>query len=373
MSKTTKLAHEAIELVDITTLTEAEWHEWRTKGIGGSDLAAIMGHSPWATARDVYYKKRGIVGALDKESDNSNWVAKKVGHLLEPLVAEIFASQTGFKPYEIRKMFAHPHYSFMLANVDYFVTLPDGRRAILECKTSNIHAKEKWENDAVPLNYELQCRHYMAIMDVDVAFIACLFGNNENDFVWRRIDRDMHYEADIIAEEEYFWNNYVLAGEEPPYTESGDLVLQSIRNYYGHADKDVPYMVLHPAMIETLYKYEELDTQRAEAEKAVKAIKEQRDKLQAEIVEMMGVACTASCKSGDEEFAITFNPVYLEKVDKEGLKANHPNIFAEYVSKPESHRLFKVKRVKAKVATATKRKPTTKTTTPMTTPATTAV
>ena len=67
------------------------------------------------------------------------------------------------------------------------------------------------------------------------------------------------------------------------------------------------------------------------------------------------------------------NPVYLEKVDKEGLKANHPNIFAEYVSKPESHRLFKVKRVKAKVATATKRKPTTKTTTPMTTPATTAV
>ena len=116
-------------------------------------------------------------------------------HLLEPLVAEIFAYQTGFAPFEVRKMFAHSDYAYMLANVDYFITLPDGRTAILECKTSNSHAKEKWDNDAVPLNYELQVRHYMAVINVNVAFIACLYGNNENDFVWRRIERDMDFES----------------------------------------------------------------------------------------------------------------------------------------------------------------------------------
>ena len=353
MVKTKRTPHTPIELVDITTLNEAGWHEWRRKGIGGSDLAAIMGQSPWATARDVYYKKRGIAGAKEKEADNSNWVAKKVGHLLEPLVAEIFASQTGFKPYEIRKMFAHPKYPFMLANVDYFVTLPDGRRAILECKTSNSHAREKWGDNIVPLNYELQCRHYMAIMDVDVAFIACLFGNNENDFVWRRINRDLAYEADIIAEEEYFWNNYVLAEEEPPYTESGDLVLQSLRNFYGDADKNAPEVKLPANMVKILQLYDDVKEEKSEAEKVMKMHKEQMDKIQAEVVELMGTACTAICKRGDDEFAITFNPVYSEKVDKEGLKANHPNIFDEYVCKSEGHRRFYVKRMKAKTTTAT--------------------
>ena len=149
----------AIELVDISTLSEQDWHVWRSKGIGGSDLAAIMGLSPWATCRDIYYKKVGVVGALDKEADKVNWVAKEVGHLLEPLVAKIFESKTGLKPFAVRKMFAHPKYPFMIANLDYLIILPDGRKAILECKTTNHHAKGKWDDDAVPVNYELQCRH----------------------------------------------------------------------------------------------------------------------------------------------------------------------------------------------------------------------
>jgi len=222
------------ELVDVATLSQASWHGWRRKGIGGSDVAAIMGVSPWSTRRCLWRKKLGIIGALDAESDRENWVAKKVGHMLEPLVAEIFASQTGFEPYEVRKMYTHPDYPFMLANLDYMITLPDGRKAILECKTSNIHAKEKWADGAVPLNYELQCRHYMAVMDVDVVFIACLFGNNENDFVWRRIDRCMEYEAEIIAAEHDFWNNYVLAGIEPTYTESGEQVIKSLLTHHGY-------------------------------------------------------------------------------------------------------------------------------------------
>ena len=139
ISESIKTRKEAIEMVDITTLTESEWHEWRRKGIGGSYLAAIMGQSPWSTARKVHRKKLGIKGVLEEDADKENWIAKKVGHLLEPLVAEIFESKTGLKPYPVRKMFAHPDYPFMLANVDYFVDLPDGRRAVLECKTTTHH------------------------------------------------------------------------------------------------------------------------------------------------------------------------------------------------------------------------------------------
>lgn len=74
-------------LVSTEGLPEKDWLEYRRRGIGGSDAAAILGISPFATARDLYYDKLKIVPFDDSES---NWVAKKMGHLLEDLVAEIF-------------------------------------------------------------------------------------------------------------------------------------------------------------------------------------------------------------------------------------------------------------------------------------------
>lgn len=41
-------------VVDTTTLTEKEWLDYRRLGIGGSDVAAIMGQSPFCTGRDLY-------------------------------------------------------------------------------------------------------------------------------------------------------------------------------------------------------------------------------------------------------------------------------------------------------------------------------
>lgn len=71
-------------LVSTEGLPEKDWLEYRRRGIGGSDAAAILGISPFATARDLYYDKLKIVPFDDSES---NWVATKMGHLLEDLVA----------------------------------------------------------------------------------------------------------------------------------------------------------------------------------------------------------------------------------------------------------------------------------------------
>lgn len=121
-------------LVSTEGLPEKDWLEYRRRGIGGSDAAAILGISPFATARDLYYDKLKIVPF---DGSESNWVAKKMGHLLEDLVAEIFHVKTGYRIYQIKKMFYHPVHTFMLADIDYFVELPGGRTAILEIKTTN--------------------------------------------------------------------------------------------------------------------------------------------------------------------------------------------------------------------------------------------
>lgn len=128
-------------LVETAGLSEEEWLAYRRKGIGGSDVAALLGISPWRTARDLYFDKLNIVAVEDNED---NWVALEMGHLLESLVAKIFQHRTGYKVYQIKKMFQHPQYSWMLADVDYFVELPDGSTAILEIKTTNYNARDNW-------------------------------------------------------------------------------------------------------------------------------------------------------------------------------------------------------------------------------------
>lgn len=139
--------------------------------------------------------------------------------------------------------------------MDFFVELPDGRIAILECKTTNYNSKEKWSDGAVPVNYEWQCRHYLAVMNLSCAYIACLYGNNENEFVYRRIDRDEAIEQDMIEMEDHFWNEYVLGRIEPPYTESGELVLESIRRHYGELDPTADAVILPISMAAKLERY----------------------------------------------------------------------------------------------------------------------
>src|SRR5699024_12197645 len=89
-----------------------------------------------------YDDKLGIASAQD---DTGNWVALEMGHLLEDLVARIFSQKTGYPIFQIKKMIRSPRHPCMLADVDFFVTLPDGSTANLEIKTTNYKARcQSW-------------------------------------------------------------------------------------------------------------------------------------------------------------------------------------------------------------------------------------
>ena len=230
--------HEPLVLVETADLSEEDWLDYRRRGIGGSDVSAIFGTSPFRTARDLYYDKLNIASV---EDDEGNWVAMEMGHLLEPLVAKIFERKTGYPVYQIKKMFQHPQYPWMLADVDYFVELPDGTTAILEIKTTNYNARDNWwmnGKETVPVYYESQGRHYMTVTDLDRCFFCCLYGNNEEEVIIREVKRDFEYEAEMVFLEQYFWENHVQRHVPPPYTESGALIIESARKHFGPADKN---------------------------------------------------------------------------------------------------------------------------------------
>lgn len=330
-------------LVDTDGLPEETWLEYRRKGIGGSDAAAILGVSPFATARDLYYDKLKLVGYEDRES---NWVAKKVGHLLEDLVAEIFHVKTGYRIYQIKKMFFHPMHPFMLADIDYFIDLPNGKRAILEIKTTHYQAKDHWWRDGeevVPVNYEVQGRHYMCVMNVDEVYFCCLYSNSENDVIIRHIVRDMAYEHELIALEEDFWMNHVQSRVPPPYTEDGELILESVRNHFGPANPDDPEVELSLPLASSVIRFTELQAQKKQIDAQSKALENEMKRIQGRIVAEMGKSCTAVCSAGGEAYTITYNPVRKATINKEGLtrlQAQHPDIYEEYVTVSESRRFY---------------------------------
>lgn len=333
-------------LVDTTDLSREAWLEYRRLGIGGSDAAAILGISPWRTARDLYYDKLNVVTADDMD----NWVALEVGNLLEPLVARIFAKKTGLKVYQWKKMFQHPQYPWMLADLDYLVDLPDGKRAILEIKTTNYNAKDKWWYDGkeiVPVYYESQGRHYMAVMGIDRVYYCCLYGNNEDNVIIRHLDRDMAYEEELIALEEMFWKEHILAKIPPAYTEDGDLILKSLQRQLGVTEiKDTPAKFALPQCVQ-IQQYMELQQQSSVLNQQVKQITAEMERLKGMLIDAMGNCSTAVYEGTDYQYTVTYNSSHRVSVPKEAIermKEVEPEIYERYVQISESRR-FKIKKV----------------------------
>ena len=322
-------------IVDTAGLSNDDWLNYRRQGIGGSDAAVLLGQSPWSTRRNLYYNKVGIKPIVDEED---NFVAKEVGHLLEPLVAEIFQKKTGYKVYKDTNMYRHPDYPFMLVNLDYLVELPDGRIAILECKTGSVYNVDKWKDGKVPANYETQCRHEMAVMGIDICFIARLLGNSDDGFGFVQIDRDEDLEQDLIQVEEDFWQ-HVIDCEVPSLEgEDGELAIETLRKYVA-ANTSVPSVKISPFYAKTLREIKELQEEKSETEKAVKNLDARIKTMYVPIIDEMGSAIQGECTGSDgSRFVVSYKPTIRTTVDATKLKTEEPTVYERFVKQSESRR-----------------------------------
>ena len=147
-----------------------EWLLHRT-GIGGSDAAAIMGMNPYMSNQDLWEIKTG----RRRQEDISDKPYVVYGIKAEDHLRELF--KLDFPEltvdYAENNMFFNLRYPWAHASLDGWLTDPNGRRGILEIKTSEIlksMQKEKWY-DQIPDNYYIQLLHYLLITDADFAVL----------------------------------------------------------------------------------------------------------------------------------------------------------------------------------------------------------
>lgn len=121
-------------------MTNAQWLAARMHGpsgkipytVGGSDVAAVFGVSPWTTPLELWMIKKGQM----KPPAKSNANQLEMGHLLEPIAAHWYAKKTGNRVYEDTNLYQHADHPYALANFDRrFERASDGELGILECKS----------------------------------------------------------------------------------------------------------------------------------------------------------------------------------------------------------------------------------------------
>lgn len=198
---------QALRLVSTKEMAHDDWLDWRRQGLGGSDIAAICNMSRYRSKMNVYLDKLGEIPPLE---DNPKM---KAGRILEPVIADWFAEETGMKVQRRNSIFQHPKHPYMLANIDRW--LP-GQNAGLECKNTAEYCKDDWAGTGAPTEYVLQCNHYMAVTGAERWYIAVLIGGW--DFQWRVIERDDDLIRNLITIEHDFWHNNVLAKVPPAFS-----------------------------------------------------------------------------------------------------------------------------------------------------------
>lgn len=195
-------------------IEDAAWHFERRKGIGGSDVAAILGLSAWATPLEIYLQKIGEA-APSRETEAMHW-----GKRVEPIVRQEYADRTGRTVRVPKKAIVHPKYPFMRVNLDGETDC--GR--LYEGKIAR--TGEEWGeqgSDEVPQPYLLQCQHGMCVTGYEVADIAVLVGGSEYRQYEIPADRDIH--EMLIEREAEFWGR-VERREPPEPINSADALLR---------------------------------------------------------------------------------------------------------------------------------------------------
>ena len=334
-----------IVLCDTAGMTNERWLECRMHGpkgdipytVGGSDVAAIFGVSPWITPLELWKIKKGQIKTPEKE----NPLQLEMGHWLEPVAAHFYAKKTGNIVNDDTNLYRHANFKYALANFDRrFVRAADGENGILECKSCTYHKAGDWANGAFPLYYEFQLRFYMAVADVNIGAFSAMWGNNpESDMAFPEITRDKAKE-DMIFEKLDYWI-WSLENDVPPAMDNipTKLALDSLARIYGASDPALPTIDLSRKHEGELRKILALQVQKEECKEEIKRIDEEVEARSVRFAELMQKHEHGVLETTTDKILIDFVTKTTTRTDTKALKKKYPAIYNDVVTTSESRKL----------------------------------
>jgi putative phage-type endonuclease len=292
-----------------------EWLEWRKQGIGGSDIAAILGLSPWKTPLQVYLDKTSDNVEVTEENEAMLW-----GNILEGVVLAEFEKRFKTEAHGSQTRYVE---DCRIATIDGMAVVDD-IWCLLEVKTAR--TAQGWGESGtteIPLHYQCQVQHYLSIANLQRAYVVVLIGGS--DFRTYPIEADPEVGETLKTACEEFWNSYVVPRTPPPptsYAEAVQLFAESTEGTL-ESDDEISSVVEQAKAIQA----------------EVKAKQEELDALKGKIGGYLGDLSTLT-RGGKP--LVTWNSGTRTSLDLSALKTAHPDLYKQFEkSSPTRTMLFK--------------------------------
>lgn len=289
----------------------------REQALGSSDAPVVAGVSPYKSPLELYYQLHGeLPRYTDEESEAMAW-----GTRLEPVIAKVAAEQLGIKTRRIGVRFSTRHPG-LLAHLDYEIVNNPKGPGVLEVKNRMGKSFEELPDDIA-----IQVAHQLAVTEREWAIVAVLFGFGKLKTF--EVQRDQELEEYLVELEARFLVR-VQKGEPPDHTWTPETVGILKKLYPTDSGKSIE---LPDACREyaNLFLLAKMEIDAGETHKAM---------AEGKLKEAMQEASTATC----EGYSISWKSTKARQdFDEARFKAEHPDLYEQYLKPVPGFRRFLVK------------------------------
>lgn len=303
----------------------------RRRYIGGSDVAAVLGISPWRTPLQLWEAK--TAPALPHEGPASG--PKRRGHRWEAVVAEMLVEHLQDQGHTVQIVgsntrYVDPERDYLAAEIDFEVRL-DGEDEVtnVELKTVHPFKASEWGEagtDECPVWYTAQAMHGLGVTGRRRCLVAPLFGADEIRAY--PVLRDEETIAAMRARCEAFWQ-LVQTGVRPDPTTLADLD----RLYQG--DDTIPALIADDELTAKVLRLRAIKAE-------IKARELEAEAIEFDVKRAMRDAVELVIPGDEKKVAISWKERGTTWLDQAALKEAHPKLHREFTRKG-STRVFTVK------------------------------
>lgn len=185
----------------------------RREFIGGSDVAALIGISPWKDPLRLYLEK---VGEIDPPEEETK--AQRRGKILEPAIAALYMVEREVEvgPGCTMALAEGPHFTAQIDATERWAEGPPDVRIPVEIKSASEFTRGQWGRDGTdeaPTYYCTQLHWQMMAMNAPHGRLVALLG--ADDLRVYTIERDPAIDNYLLMQAREFWER-VQTKTPPP-------------------------------------------------------------------------------------------------------------------------------------------------------------
>lgn len=335
---------------DTSTWSEEKWlaaREGHLPGkeiphtLGGSSVGTAINAGSFACAPELWCEKMGIELPIEKPSNpDILWT----GHNYEEPISQTFLRvfkrdypKLDIKMFNDTRMFQcgikNPDgtlkYPWLIINPDRILMI-EGIIGIGECKSTNFQAAEHWKQKVLPMQYDIQCRVYMATLNKPYAIAYGAWGLQCSDLAYIIVKRDLAYEELILSLADKFIKS-LEAGEMPSVDDCDKAKLRKFyTRYYGEVQNDKE-IYIPEEFKKTILKAISLKDELDEEKKKVKSLEENYKSCFTELYPVFKGAGKGSIMLDDGHYAIVEQKNSMKRAvfNAEKFKEENPDLYEE--------------------------------------------